>query len=94
MVKDMLETCFLFQLRGPETAYLFCLKTPPSLIGKTNPRTGNPYGAEVRESLKGTRDLTEARRLRDLLLGDISERYRSGQASNRGLLAMPCSSHG
>jgi len=71
MAKDMLETRFLFQPRGQGTAYLFRMKTPPILIGKSSPRTGRPYSAEIRESLQGTRDLATARRLRDLLLGDI-----------------------
>ncbi len=71
--KDMNETKFLFQPRGPKTAWLFRMATPELLVGRDNPRTGKPYGKEIRESLGGTRDLTEARRLRDLRLGEIRQ---------------------
>ena len=35
------------------------------------PRTGKPYGREIRESLGGVKALAEARKLRDLRLGAI-----------------------
>jgi hypothetical protein len=53
--KNMLDTLYLFQPRGPGTAYLFRMATPPILVGRINPRTGKPYGREIRESLGGTR---------------------------------------
>jgi integrase len=46
------------------------MATPSSLIGRLNPRTGRPYGREIREGLD-TRDKRQARKLRDLLLGKI-----------------------
>jgi len=68
---DMLDTKYLFQPRGPGTAWLFRMPTPGILIGKTNPRTDKPYGKEIREGLGGASDLRKARRLRDLRLGEI-----------------------
>ncbi len=68
---DMNETRFLFQPRGPGTAWLFRMATPAILIGRINPRTGKPYKGEIRESLGGVKDLTKARELRDLRLGEI-----------------------
>jgi integrase len=67
----MLDTLYLFQPRGPGTAFLFRMPTPPVLVGKTNPRTNKPYGREIREGLGGIRHLPEARRRRDLRLGEI-----------------------
>lgn len=58
----MLDTLYLFQPRGPGTAWLFRMATPKGLIGRVNPRTGKPYRREIRESLNGTRSLVEARR--------------------------------
>lgn len=49
---DLLDTKFLFQPRGEGTAWLFRMATPEALIGRTNPRTGKPYGREIRESLR------------------------------------------
>lgn len=67
---DMLDTLFLFQPRGPGTGWCFRMVTPVALVGQTNPRTGRPYGREIREGLD-TRDLKQARKLRDLRLGKI-----------------------
>jgi integrase len=67
----MLDTLYLFQPRGPGTAYLFRMPTPAALVGKTNPRTGKPYGREIREGLGGARRLVDARKQRDLRLGLI-----------------------
>jgi hypothetical protein len=67
---DMLETDFLFQPRGPGTGWCFRMITPAALVGKLNPRTERPYGREIREGL-GTRNLKDARKLRDLYLGKI-----------------------
>lgn len=68
---DVLDTLYLFQPRGPGTAWLFRMPTPAALIGRTNPRTGKPYGREIREGLGGILDIRQARRLRDLRLGKI-----------------------
>jgi hypothetical protein len=40
---NMLDPLYLFQPRGPGTAWLFRMPTPASLIGHINPRTGKPY---------------------------------------------------
>lgn len=74
---DMLDTTFLFQPRGQGTGWCFRMITPTILIGRVNPRTGRPYGREIREGLD-TRDLKQARKLRDLRLGRI--RLEEGQA--------------
>ena len=67
---DMLDTTFLFQPRGQGTGWCFRMITPTILLGRPNPRTGRPYGREIREGLD-TRDLKQARKLRDLHLGKI-----------------------
>ena len=69
----MISTDFLFQPRGAGTAYLFRMRTPAILVGKKNPRTGRPYGREIKESLGGTRSLREALKQRDILLGAIRQ---------------------
>lgn len=66
----MLDTNFLFQPRGHGTGWCFRMVTPLPLVGRINPRTNRPYGREVREGLR-TRDLQQARRLRDLRLGKL-----------------------
>lgn len=78
---DMLDTTFLFQPRGQGTGWCFRMATPLALIGRENPRTGRPYGGEIREGLK-TRDLKQARKLRDLRLGKIrlEEATANGEA--------------
>lgn len=90
MDNDMLSTDFLTQPRGPGTAYLFRMRTPLILVGKPNPRTGRPYGREIRESLGGTRNLREAIKRRDLLLGAIrAEEARAvGEAEGSISLAL------
>lgn len=76
---NMLDTTFLFQPRGPGTAYLFRMATPPVLIGRINPRTERPYGREIRERLAkgGIRNLKDALKQRDLLLGQIRAEERA-----------------
>lgn len=71
MDDDVLETKYLLQPRGPGTAYLFRMKTPSALVGKENPRTGRPYGCEIKESIGGPRRLPEARKVRDIRLAEI-----------------------
>jgi integrase len=67
----MIDTQYLFQPRGRGTAWIFRIKTPAILVGKPNPRTGKPYKKEIREGLGATRSLVEARKIRDVLLGQI-----------------------
>lgn len=79
----MHDNRFLFQPRGAGTAWTFRMRTPEILIGKANPRTRQPYGPEIREGLGGTRSLPEARKLRDLRLGEIrAEEARARLAMN------------
>ncbi len=48
MGKDVLETEFLYQPKGRK-GWCFRMRTPEALIGYTNPKTGRPYGKEIRE---------------------------------------------
>jgi hypothetical protein len=81
---EMLDTRFLFQPRGPHTAWLFRMPTPAILVGRTNPRTGRPYGKEIRESLGGLKDLRKAREERDRRLGAIREEQAHALKYTRG----------
>lgn len=83
---DMLDTSYLFQPRGPGTAWHFRMPTPEVLIGRTNPRTGRPYGREVREGLGGERELRKARKLRDLRLGAVRAEEALALAETNGSL--------
>lgn len=80
MSDEMPDTRFLIQPRGPGTAYVFRMRTPPSLVGKINPRTGKPYGREIKEGLNcdNPRDRMEAIRRRDVLLGQIRREELGG----------------
>ena len=79
MVNDMRDTQYLFQPRRPGTAWLFRMKTPEALISKKNPRTGEPYKGEIREGLDKTRNLIEARKKREILLGQIIPRLQEAE---------------
>lgn len=68
--ETVLETRFLHQPRGPGKAWAFRMATPEPLVGRLNPKTGKPFGKVVHEGL-GTRDLREARRRRDIRLGEL-----------------------
>jgi hypothetical protein len=63
---------YLIQPRGPGKSWVFRMKTPPELIGKSNPITGRKFAREIRLGLS-TRRLSEARSERDILLGKIRE---------------------
>ncbi|MFC6642916.1 MULTISPECIES: tyrosine-type recombinase/integrase [Sulfitobacter] len=63
---------YLIQPRGPGTGWVFRMVTPNNLIGKTNPWTGKPFGKEIRKGLK-TRSLPDARRRRNIALGEITK---------------------
>lgn len=80
---NMLDTTFLFQPRGQGTGWCFRMATPSALIGQPNPRTGRPYGREIREGLN-TRELGKARKLRDLLLGKIRLEEATAKAQSIG----------
>ena len=67
---DVLETQYLHQPRGPGTGWALRIRTPSTLVGKPNPKTGKPFGKDIHEGL-GTRDVREARRLRDVRIGEI-----------------------
>lgn len=79
----MVDTAFLYQPRGAGTGWCFRMRTPDTLLGYTNPRTGKPYGKEIREGL-GTRHLREARRLRDIRLGQIRAEEGKARAEQLG----------
>lgn len=66
----VLETRFMFQPRGDGTRWFFRMATPDGLKGAISPHTGRKYGGEIKRTL-GTRDVVQARRNRDVLLGEI-----------------------
>ncbi|MQX38605.1 hypothetical protein [Roseospira navarrensis] len=68
MSDDVSDTRYLYQPRG--RGWTFRCRTPESLVGHTNPRTGKPFTGEIRVGLN-TRSLTEARRQRDIILGEL-----------------------
>jgi hypothetical protein len=84
--KHMLDTLYLFQPRGPGTAFLFRMATPAVLVGRTNPRTQRPYGRMIQEGLGGIRHLVEARRRRDLRLGEIRREEAQAIGASGGTL--------
>jgi len=61
---------YIIQPRGPGTGWVFRMVTPTELVGKPNPWTGKPFGKEIRKGLS-TRRLPDARRQRDVILGEI-----------------------
>ena len=63
------------------------MKTPPALAGVTNPHTNEPFGTEIRIGL-GTRDLREARKKRDALLGIIRAAEIDAEQGKAGSLAL------
>lgn len=60
----------LKQPRGPGKSWVFRMMTPPDLVGVPNPWDGKPLPKEIKKGL-GTRHLPEARKRRDIALGDI-----------------------
>lgn len=71
---------YLIQPRGPGKSWVFRMVTPPDLVGTPNPWDGKPLGKEVKKGL-GTRHPTEARKLRDIALGDM-RRLAAGQTDD------------
>lgn len=61
---------YLVQPRGPGKSWVFRMVTPLELVGVPNPWDGKPFGKEIKKGL-GTRHLPEARKRRDIALGDI-----------------------
>lgn len=61
---------YLVQPRGPGKSWVFRMVTPRDLVGVPNPWDGKPLGREIKKGL-GTRHLPEARKRRDIALGDI-----------------------
>lgn len=72
---------YLVQPRGPGTGWVFRMITPTELIGKPTPLTGKPFGKEVKKGL-GTRHPVEARKRRDIALGEI--RKAAAELSDEG----------
>ena len=62
---------YLQQPRGPGTAYRFRMPTPKSLQGMIDPETNKMFGVNIIRSLKGTRHLPTAKKLRDLRLAEV-----------------------
>ena len=83
--KDVIETRFLHQPRGPGKGWVFRMATPELLIGQPNPKSGKPFGKTIHEGL-GTRDLREARRLRDIRIGELRLLERKIATGEDGLL--------
>jgi integrase len=82
MDDDVLDTDYLFQPKGRK-GWCFRMRTPDALIGYRNAKTGKPYGREIREGL-GTRELREARKRRDIRLGQIRAEERKASAERLG----------
>lgn len=61
---------YLKQPRGPGKSWVFRMMTPSDLVGVPNPWDGKPLPKEIKKGL-GTRHLPEARKRRDIALGDI-----------------------
>lgn len=61
---------YLVQPRGPGKGWVFRMITPPDLVGVPNPWDSKPLAKEIKKGL-GTRHPVEARKLRDIALGDI-----------------------
>jgi hypothetical protein len=71
MKKDsVLETKYLSQPRGGGKGWALRMPTPSLLIGTISHKTGKPYGKTIHEGL-GTRNVADARKLRDIRLGEI-----------------------
>ncbi|WP_417209989.1 tyrosine-type recombinase/integrase [Antarctobacter sp.] len=68
--KKALDMDYLKQPRGPGTGWVFYMVTPPELIGKPNPLTGKLCRKTLIKGL-GTRHPVEARKRRDIALGEI-----------------------
>ncbi|WP_323769033.1 hypothetical protein [Antarctobacter sp.] len=68
--KKALDMDYLKQPRGPGTGWVFYMVTPPELIGKPNPLTGKLCRKTLIMGL-GTRHPVEARKRRDIALGEI-----------------------
>ncbi len=65
-----LSRSYLVQPRGPGTSYQFRMRTPADLIGRLDPTSGKPFGAEVKRGLR-TRDLRTAGARAAILKGQI-----------------------
>lgn len=61
---------YLVQPRGPGKSWVFRMVTPPALVGVSNPWNGKPLRREIKRGL-ATSHLPEARKRRDVLLGDV-----------------------
>jgi integrase len=74
--KDKEDMRYLVQPRGPGRSWVFRIVTPPDLVGVPNPWDGKPFGNEIKKGL-GTRHLPQARKLRDIALGDLRRLHDS-----------------
>jgi hypothetical protein len=70
--KEKDDMQYLTQPRGPGKSWVFRMATPDALKGMVNPRTGKPFGKEIKIGL-ATRHLPTARMRRDQLLGELRQ---------------------
>ena len=61
---------YLVLSRKPGSAWMFRMKTPAVLVGTIDPETRRPFVGTIKRGL-GTNHLPDARRARDILLGQI-----------------------
>ncbi|AUH63739.1 tyrosine-type recombinase/integrase [Paracoccus zhejiangensis] len=77
---------YLVQPRGPGKSWVFRMVTPLALLGLPNPRDGKRLGKEIKRGL-ATRHLPDARKRRDILLGDL--RQLEAQQGDKGAFSLP-----
>ena len=76
---------YLIQPHGPARGWVFRMMTPLELVGKPNPWNGKSFGKEIKKGL-GTRRLVDARKLRDIALGQIRQLVH--ELSDEGLFSL------
>lgn len=70
------------QPRGAGTAYRFKMKTPKSLNGMTDPKTGKIFKRWIIRNFGGERHLVSAKRLRDICLAEVRTMEREALAGS------------
>ena len=83
--KDGEDMRYLKFSRGAGSALVFRMKTPPELVGTPNPKTGKPFGNEIKFGT-GTCRLPEARRRRDVYLGEIRKLKAAASGEEKEVL--------
>lgn len=62
---------YIFQPRGPGTAYRFNMRTPAALKEMIDPSTGKKFGTFIKRSLGAAHHLPTAKKLRDIRLAEV-----------------------